>query len=215
MGSSSKYKLNIAASCVGTHTLGPGFRSIVWVQGCPFHCSGCISPQWIPIKTARQVAVDILVSELLADPYVNGFTFSGGEPFLQARALAELIRQARQQRDLTLICFTGYKLGDLQQLTTSTGINDLLSQIDVLIDGAYQKELNDNRGLRGSSNQVVHDLTDRLRFYDFETQPRNAEIYIRDGEMLFVGVPPQGIIPQVVQDIRLNRHHLMEAHERA
>lgn len=40
--------LNVAATRVGTRTLGPGVRSVVWVQGCPFHCLGCLAPEWIP-----------------------------------------------------------------------------------------------------------------------------------------------------------------------
>ena len=215
MGLPTKYTLNIAASCVGTQALGPGLRSVVWVQGCPFKCSGCISPQWIPIKNSRIVPVEVLAAELLYNPFINGFTFSGGEPFLQAAGLAELIRVARQKRDLSLICFTGYQLADLEALSSNRGVQNLLSQIDVLIDGSYQKELNDNRGLRGSSNQTIHHLTDRLRFFDFESQPRNAEIFIRDGEMLFVGVPPHGIITHVSHDIRNYNSRFLEAYERA
>jgi len=52
--------LNIAASVVGTITLGPGLRSVIWVQGCPFHCEGCISPEWIVDKEAHLVKPDIL-----------------------------------------------------------------------------------------------------------------------------------------------------------
>lgn len=215
MLTTTKYSLNIAASCVGTQALGPGTRSVVWVQGCPFRCPGCISPQWIQNKKARLVPIDALVEELLADPGVSGFTFSGGEPFAQAEGLAELINQARKYRDLSLICFTGYYLKDLELLAGEPGIWDLLSQIDVLIDGPYEKELNDNRGMRGSSNQKIHHLTDRLRCYDFENQPRNAEIYIRDGELLFVGVPPQGVINQVVNDVRRFDYSNKEAYERA
>jgi pyruvate-formate lyase-activating enzyme len=39
--------LNIAATCQATYALGPGLRSAVWVQGCPFRCPGCISPDWV------------------------------------------------------------------------------------------------------------------------------------------------------------------------
>lgn len=215
MGSSNKYLLNIAATCAGTNALGPGFRSAIWVQGCPFNCKGCISPQWIPIKSARLVAVEVLVEKLLFNPFVEGFTISGGEPFLQAEGLAELMRQARRKRDLSLICFTGYRLDQLQTLSTTNGVSDLLSQVDVLIDGPYIEELNDNRGLRGSSNQVIHHLTDRLKHFDLETQPRNAEIHIRDGEMMFVGVPPQGVIPRVVRDVHTYSKQAQGLYERA
>jgi len=213
MLSKSDYLINIAATCVGTRALGPGLRSVVWVQGCPFRCSGCLSPQWIPIRNARLVPIDILVEELLINPLVDGLTLSGGEPFLQAAALSELVRQARKQRELSLICFTGYQLADLRNMTAVKGVEDLLSMIDVLIDGPYIAELDDNRGMRGSSNQVIHHLTDRLKDYNFETQPRQAEIRISDGDMLFVGVPPQGIIPQVDQEVRLNSSRMKVLYE--
>jgi anaerobic ribonucleoside-triphosphate reductase activating protein len=93
-------KLNIAKTCVGTRALGPGVRSVVWVQGCPFRCQGCIAPEWIPFERAREADPAELASELLADPDVAGLTFSGGEPMRQAAGLARLITIARRQRDL-------------------------------------------------------------------------------------------------------------------
>ena len=69
--------------------------------------------------------------------------------------------------------------------------------MDVLIDGPYDEKKNDNRGMRGSSNQRILHLTERLKAYDFQNQPRQTEIHLSDGEMLFVGVPPRGVIPGV------------------
>jgi len=59
----------------------------------------------------------------------------------------------------------------------------------VLIDGPYVAALNDRRGLRGSANQRVHHLTDRLRGFDFERAPRRIEIHLRDDYALLVGIP--------------------------
>jgi anaerobic ribonucleoside-triphosphate reductase activating protein len=201
MGDQTDQILNIAATYTGTHVLGPGFRSVVWVQGCPFHCYGCISPQWIPIRPARQVSVSALIDDLLSNPQVDGLTFSGGEPFLQASGLASLIRKARHVRDLTLICYTGYSLSDLRQLSSSSDAAELLDQVDVLIDGPYIQDLDDNRGVRGSSNQTVHFLTDRIKGYDFHTQLRKSEVIIRDGEVFFVGVPPKNLLNRINHDL--------------
>jgi anaerobic ribonucleoside-triphosphate reductase activating protein len=188
--------LNIAASVSATQALGPGWRAAVWVQGCPFRCAGCIAPNWIPLRPARQVAAETLASELLADPRVSGWTLSGGEPMLQARNLAVLVQAGRAQRELNLIVFTGYNLAQLRRMPPGTGIPQLLELIDVLIDGPYQAELNDNRGLRGSSNQAIHYLTDRLRGAGLEEQPRRVEVRVKDGELMLVGVPPLGVLPQ-------------------
>lgn len=87
---------------------------MVWVQGCPFRCAGCVAPEWIPERPARRADPDELAAELLADPQVTGFTLSGGEPMSQAAGLARLVRRARLLRDISVVCFTGYRLERLR-----------------------------------------------------------------------------------------------------
>jgi anaerobic ribonucleoside-triphosphate reductase activating protein len=188
--------LNIAATCVGTRALGPGWRAVVWVQGCPFNCAGCISPEWIPDRPARLVEPVELAAELLADPAVDGLTFSGGEPMMHAAGLATVARLARQVRDISLICFTGYRLERLRERPPAPGVAALLAEVDVLIDGLYVAARNDGRGLRGSTNQDIHHLTDRLAGsgYDFAGRARTADIRISERDLLLVGVPPPGIL---------------------
>jgi anaerobic ribonucleoside-triphosphate reductase activating protein len=190
-------RLQVAETCVGTRALGPGLRSVAWVQGCPFRCRGCIAPEWIPERAARAMDPADLAAELLSDPGVSGFTFSGGEPMAQAAGLAEVIRIARQQRDVSLICFTGYRLGELRDRPPGPGVAALLTRIDVLIDGRYVAARNDGRGLRGSSNQQVHLLTGRLAHVadELAAGPRRTEIRLRGRSALLVGVPE----PQVAE----------------
>lgn len=188
--------LRVAEICTGTRSLGPGLRSAVWVQGCPFHCADCIAPDWIPSDGPARVMTPASVADvLLADPGVTGFTFSGGEPMAQATGLAEVIREARTKRDLTLICFTGYRLSELTRRPPGPGVADLLDQTDVLIDGRYVAPRNDGRGMRGSDNQRVHLLTGRLAHDAGELQggPRRAEIRLRAGSALLVGVPDRAV----------------------
>jgi anaerobic ribonucleoside-triphosphate reductase activating protein len=184
--------VNVAETCVGTTALGPGIRSVVWVQGCSLHCPGCIAPDWIPRREARLVDPEELAEELLADPAVAGLTLSGGEPTLQAGPLAAMVRAARRRRDVTVICYSGHTLGELRERAEVAG---LLEQVDVLIDGPYLAAADDGRGLRGSSNQVVHHLTGRLTGWDdaFTGAPRSAELRVRDRSVLLVGVPPPGL----------------------
>jgi anaerobic ribonucleoside-triphosphate reductase activating protein len=132
-----------------------------------------------------------LAEELLANPAVTGFTFSGGEPMSQAMGLTEVITIARRQRDLTLICFTGYRLAELRTRPPAPGIAGLLGQVDVLIDGRYVAARNDGRGMRGSSNQQIHMLTDRLAYAAAELAvgQRRTEIRLRHSSALLVGVP--------------------------
>jgi anaerobic ribonucleoside-triphosphate reductase activating protein len=187
--------LNIAATCAATHALGPGMRAVVWVQGCPHRCQGCIAPDWIPLRLARLVRPEILAEELLSHAAVTGLTFSGGEPMLQAAGLARLVQHARQERPLSLICFSGFTLEQLRHDPPGPGVADLLGEIDVLIDGLYIAAANDNRGLRGSTNQRIHYLTDRLTAEDcdFAGGLRQVEIQVGSGQALLVGVPPAGV----------------------
>lgn len=186
--------LNVAHICPATRALGPGLRAVVWVQGCCFHCPGCVAPEWIPFQLAKLIPPEPLAERLVAQEKIEGLTFSGGEPMLQAAGLALLARTARQKRpDISIICYTGFTLEQLRQNPPGPGVAELLSEIDVLIDGHYIASLNDNRGLRGSVNQRVHYLSDRLRGFDFEKCSRNTEIHVMDGEILLVGVPSEAV----------------------
>lgn len=185
--------LNLAATCRSTRALGPGLRAAVWVQGCAFHCPGCIAPDWIPIRPARYILVETLAEELLAGPDIEGLTISGGEPMLQAASLARLVRLMKSRRDVNVICFTGFRIEQLHHAPPGPGVHDFLQEIDVLIDGPYIQRLNDNAGLRGSRNQRVIHLTDRLVHFDFENAPRKAEVHITSGQAMLVGVPPAGM----------------------
>lgn len=183
--------LNVAAVLVGTTVLGPGWRTAVWVQGCPFHCRGCIAPDWTAMKTASAFTVEDLARVALSDERIDGLTLSGGEPMLQAIALAEFVAAVRRQREINVICYSGYKRELLQSESAPAGAQALLDQVDVLIDGLYVETLNDNRGLRGSSNQRIHHITGKLAHFNFETAPRQVEIQIRSGYALAAGLPPR------------------------
>ncbi|MFE1596846.1 4Fe-4S single cluster domain-containing protein [Nocardia sp. NPDC058705] len=188
--------LNIAATSTATESLGPGFRAVVWVQGCPLNCRGCVAPEWIPIQPRRLVPPAELAADLLAGPAFDGLTLSGGEPMLQAQALAELVRRIRAENEITVICFTGFTLARLRATPPGPGVAELLSQIDILVDGPYVAARDDGRGLRGSTNQVVHHLTDRLRDcgYDFEHRVRTAELHVDERSVTLVGIPPHGLL---------------------
>ncbi|GHJ47147.1 hypothetical protein Cs7R123_44890 [Catellatospora sp. TT07R-123] len=200
--------VNVAATCVGTAALGPGHRSVVWVQGCPFDCPGCLAPDWIPQRQARLVDAETLAEELLSDAAVDGLTLSGGEPMGQASGLAATVRAARRRRELSVICFTGFRLEALRRRPPGPGVEELLAEVDVLIDGPYRADRNDGVGLRGSDNQQIHHLTDRLAGFDLGSGPRRAEVRLRGREALIVGVPPAGLqdaLEQAVAHAGANR----------
>ena len=175
-----------------TIALGPGTRAVIWVQGCPLHCPGCISPDWIPFKPAIQLTPRQVIDKLQLDE-ITGITFSGGEPMEQAGALYKVVRLARKMRDLDVICFTGYRYETLLKKPAHSGIPDFLQVIDVLIDGPYVQEKNNSIGLRGSTNQRIIHLNDRLKGYPFENQARNLEFKVDNGSITMVGIPTMSI----------------------
>jgi anaerobic ribonucleoside-triphosphate reductase activating protein len=113
---------------------------------------------------------------------------------LQSTALLELFTYLKQHRDLSIICFTGFTLAQLQA-KCNLDIDAILRTIDVLIDGQYIFEQNDNQGWRGSSNQVVHFLTSKHLTESrlFLERKRDVEIYFQYDATLLVGIPPKHI----------------------
>ncbi|TCJ97714.1 4Fe-4S single cluster domain-containing protein [Nocardia alba] len=188
--------VNLAATAVATDSLGPGRRAVVWVQGCPLNCRGCVAPDWIPLETNRIVTPEALAAQILAMPRIGGLTLSGGEPMLQAAALADVVRRVRAVRDLDVICFSGFTLARLRDNPPTPAVAELLAVIDVLIDGPYVAARDNGRGLRGSDNQAINHLTDRLRGseYDFADRPRTAELHVDARSVTLVGVPPPGLL---------------------
>jgi anaerobic ribonucleoside-triphosphate reductase activating protein len=192
--------LNVAAYSVRTQVLGPGNRAVIWVQGCPFHCPGCIAPSWIPFRSANSFSPAEILDKFDLEA-TDGFTFSGGEPMEQAEGLAQVIRLARKAKELSLICFTGYRYERLINNPPNSGVPELLQEVDVLIDGPYIQAQNNSRGLRGSKNQRAIHLSSRLDSYDFESQSRRLEVTISDGELSFVGIPTLEIFQAITQVI--------------
>lgn len=190
--------LNLAEHCRQTRALGPGLRYALWVQGCPFDCPGCLAEHWRARRRHRPVAVERVAADILNTPELEGLTLSGGEPMLQARACRRLIDQVRARRpDFTLVLYTGFTLEELHTQGDPDRLA-LLAGADVLIDGRYQAEHNDNRGLRGSSNQRVHLLTSAYRALGtdaFTLPARRVELHPRNEDLLMVGIPPLGLDP--------------------
>jgi anaerobic ribonucleoside-triphosphate reductase activating protein len=184
----TKHLLNIAEYQPKTATLGPGLRFAIWVQGCPFTCKGCVSPKWVPFQLAQAIPVAEMADRVVQTQGIEGITLSGGEPMMQAGRLANLLEIVLEKRpELNVIVFSGFQLGQLVWADAKR----LLSLTDVLIDGQYIANLNDSQGLRGSSNQCTHFLTDTLRHredYFFKKQ-RNVEFHVKDDGVLMVGVP--------------------------
>ena len=150
------YNLRINSIVSESIVDGPGIRMAVFVQGCPHHCPGCHNPQTHDFSGGHLISVSSVFEQYKENPLLRGITFSGGEPFCQAGALAELGRMIRQSGG-TVITYTGYIYEDLLEMAKEDpAVSDLLSVTDWLIDGPYVEELRSlDLEYRGSSNQRI------------------------------------------------------------
>ncbi len=158
----SEAALNVSATLHSSHANGPGARAVIWVQGCSLGCPGCYNPD-----THKHSPLHIVPAQDLADwvsslEGIEGITFSGGEPFEQARGVSETIRLARANRpDLSVFIFTGYDMAELRS-SRDERVASLLGMADMLSAGRYDAASRDPSLLwRGSSNQELVYLTER------------------------------------------------------
>ncbi len=180
--------LNLMGYVDESQVNGPGCRAVIWVQGCSRECPGCFNLDSWSFDINQLHSVDELVEKITSNSRHEGVTFSGGEPFWQAKALAELACQVKA-KGLNVMSFTGFTLEQLRSESAPTGSEDLLAQLDILIDGAYVQSLSVNspNSPVSSNNQRVHvfnpSLRDRITWASDQT-----EIHIfKDGSRLITG----------------------------
>jgi anaerobic ribonucleoside-triphosphate reductase activating protein len=152
--------LNIMGYIDESEVNGPGCRAVVWVQGCPRECPGCFNPDSWTFEINQLVSVDSLVEQILSKPQNQGVTFSGGEPFWQAPALAQLAQKLKAA-GLNVMSFTGFTLQQLQSESAPPGSQALLEQLDILIDGPFVQSLAIN-----SPDSPVSSRNQRVRVFN-------------------------------------------------
>lgn len=142
---------------------GPGWRFVVFTQGCPHKCEGCQNPQTHDFKGGYVSNTDRLMDAIKKDPILAGVTLSGGEPFMQAKPLAELAKEVHGL-GLNVIAYSGFTYEELTQgANRQNHWMDLLKEVDLLVDGKFelsQKSL--SLRFRGSRNQRVIDVKKSL-----------------------------------------------------
>ena len=132
---------------------GPGIRYGVFVQGCPHNCPGCHNQASHEFGAGKDKNIEEIYNNIKAAPSTQGVTFSGGEPFEQAEAFAEL---GKLLKDYNIWCYTGYTY---EQLQNKPGADKLLAVIDVLVDGPFVQSKKSLDALyKGSTNQRLIDM---------------------------------------------------------
>ena len=138
---------------------GPGLRYAVFVQGCSHRCPGCHNPESQPVCGGTVQSVESLIAQIKGNGLVRDVTISGGEPFDQPEACAQLARQLKAD-GYGVWTYTGYLYDDLLLAAKErSAIGELLANTDVLVDGPFvQAKRSLMLKFRGSSNQRLIDL---------------------------------------------------------
>lgn len=156
-------KLRLAGVIRESIVDGPGIRMTVFTQGCPHHCKGCHNEQTWDFHGGYESSTERILEEAQKDPLLRGLTLSGGEPFSQAEALAQLAKDAHVL-GYDIFCYTGYTFEKLvSEFDVHPEYKALLQECDWLVDGPFIPE---KRSLmvkfRGSTNQRILDVKKSL-----------------------------------------------------
>lgn len=189
--------LNMASRLPCTEAEGPGRRAALWVQGCNKRCRGCCNPAYLQLAERELVSASSVLDWLRNAHHehdLEGVTFLGGEPMLQAQGLA-FVAQGAQSLGLSVMVFSGYTKNELDVLRLP-GVDQLLRYTDVLVDGPYEANLPEHsRRWAGSTNQQFHYLTAR---YDARIESdgeveRVLELRLRADSSVFINGWPEKV----------------------
>jgi anaerobic ribonucleoside-triphosphate reductase activating protein len=161
---------------------GPGVRMSLFVSGCTHHCRNCFNQEAWDFAYGEpftEKEIDRIVT-YVSGKYIAGLTILGGEP-MEPQNQAGILPLLRRMKEIcpekSIWCYTGYDfqkdiLGRMLKEVPQT--EEILSYLDVLVDGEYVEELH-NLSLRfkGSENQRIIMVQDSLK---------TGEIVLWDGE---------------------------------
>lgn len=133
----------------------------LWMQGCPIKCQGCHNSSIWDFNGGYEIPTDIrghIIKAICANGIIRNFSVLGGEPLCQENAqdVDDIISGVRvAYPEIKIFLWTGYTLEQLKE-QKNKHIDNILSNIDVLIDGPYIESLRDiTLELRGSANQRI------------------------------------------------------------
>lgn len=145
--------LYVADIAYSTSTDGVGLRNSLYVSGCPLRCDGCHNSKFWDILSGVFMTVEEVCDKLNVDDF--NISILGGEPMMQYDSILELCMQIKKKYPgKTIWLWSGYTLEHIQD-----NYKEILSYIDVLVDGPFLKEQAvPNLQWRGSLNQRVHHI---------------------------------------------------------
>lgn len=163
---------------------GEGVGVSLFVQGCPFHCKNCFNSDTWDFNGGKEWTEEIKdkFMKLIDRPYIKRVSFLGGE-CLAENNLDEVLKLVQEIRisfpEKTIWLYTGFCWNDI--MCSFAGLQadyvvldkkdieawekrrEIISNVDVLVDGEYIDEQRDiTLKWRGSSNQRVISVVDSL-----------------------------------------------------
>lgn len=72
---------------------GPGYRTVLFLQGCDKKCPGCHNSSTWDINKGTIIDIDDLVEKIKSICFNKKLTITGGEPLLQKEALEKLLEK--------------------------------------------------------------------------------------------------------------------------
>lgn len=150
---------------------GPGVRVSLFVSGCTHHCKGCFNEETWDFNYGKSFTRETIeqIIKALEPSYIWGLSLLGGEPFERPNQLALLplvkaAKEAYPQKDIW--CYSGYTLDEdilKTMIPKWPETAELLSYIDILVDGEFVEEKKDlNLRFKGSTNQRIIKVKDTL-----------------------------------------------------
>ncbi len=117
---------------------GPGgIRLVVFTQGCVHNCIGCHNPETHSFSGGYYMKIDEIINMIKENPLLDGITLSGGDPFVQAKACANLANKVKEM-GLNVVTYTGYTFEEIiQEMKINHSWEKLLYATDILIDGRF------------------------------------------------------------------------------
>ena len=152
---------------------GEGIRVSLFVSGCTNHCKECFNPETWNFEYGNPYTEETeeFILDNLKSEFVNGLTLLGGEPFepKNQQVLLELVKKVRAlYPNKTIWAYSGFRFED-ELLKEGSYPNceytlELLKNIDILVDGRFDRDLKDIRlNFRGSRNQRIIDIKETLK----------------------------------------------------
>jgi len=181
-------------------TLGPGRRLCIWVNGCSRGCKGCVSPNLQRVDESTEVDIFEYFFRYNLEA-IDGVTISGGEPFEQTSELWLLVSYLKQRGVRDILIYTGYTYEELKA-RRDPDVEAIFTEISVLIDGPYVKELDfGTNNIKGSENQKIHylDPSVRHKYTDYIKSERSVCEMTLGSTCLGIGIPDEKYITDFYQ----------------